>query len=610
MDSDNPWMVVFTYTVVILPWSVLPFWDPLGPHWSPFKRVRFRTCAYLAITFCPYALLIPYAILQLCGKERDIKEFVTACVAALVSIWNMLRAVRGVYALLDVSGMWNAVDTGLWAHKDIDGKKEKKISCRNVQVAHWLVDNDWPGEAARVFYWDYYRPYSYDWMCKMESPWSLLWKLAGTDSDEGNIRGLPAYILDKRKRFCAIGLWTLWMITNPYSLNIVDDILLRHFKAPDWWNSMFPGYIESDEKFALDSGFVARALSNVNANTENLYPFKRQGATKDKDKSNVQTSPKVHNNEVLPHINERQEIPNIDAFWFEDIVSVSKTELEDWMSKLPHPAQNSLQWVTEEKLHIWGIHIAMNMEDIKMPAHRICAALGLPDICTYMIQEWLECKVEKATPTLNEITLTPLNERGIAMAIIAILQVHRRPGDRPRIVNKEVLTRKLEYLIRIIEFLLLIEEVAGSNREEGKEKGIEKSDKKGGPIQKNRSHTNAQYDLLQSLRMDKGYVQSRELQRVVMGNEKSVLYCPDFFKALRSLKNILQSRVEDMPKELNDSNIVRHGLTMFHLYERKDETEMAVLISETWGEGLRQAIQRVLGTCVQASESESQVISV
>lgn len=415
----------------------------------------------------------------------------------IVSLWNVVRAVRGIFALNDVKRMWDAVDVNT------------KENILNVDVSSALVDNDWPGDAPRV-------PYIMNFL---------------TGRSE---------VLDQRSRLCMFALWTLWMLIFPGARedprvgpHISDsespkdarhstrDMVTDHGWFLDWWRYGFaidfgkdsasvpPAVIakvlvrilknrelratkRAERKFksgrellseAHQTG-LARDLENqLHAPMEASSKRKRRHRIKGRMRKSIKHTRAKFRTRVLggrgaeEHMSDEEtaastelgddrdankdiretirvkifntwgyevEISskNVESISFEKIRFLTDHEVDEQLSKLPVAAQDNLQWVDNDILQEWGVHIQLNREGRDTTSARMAICLGLPSRCSKLMGKWLD------NPSFS------LQAKIVAFTLI--LERHERPGDRPKLVSRRALQERMRYIVLMINQLLSI----------------------------------------------------------------------------------------------------------------------------------------------------------
>lgn len=240
-DSKDLRLLIPTYLIALLPWSVLTLVDTITKRWNPFWFNFIATIMYVIVSILPYCVLIPYAILQGCSTEPDHKEVLTAVVAMFASLWNIRVATRSIIGLYDAHRIWRDVDF-LRIGRDFrhlmpvpqDESSEPsrmnwlttnlKCPIWHVLVSSRVVDNDWPGEAPRV-------PYVRTLGRTLRESISELISGSGKDTstDKKNLR--PGFLSrlykniwrdvnpsDDAARRCVVAIWTLWMVRRSIAL--------------------------------------------------------------------------------------------------------------------------------------------------------------------------------------------------------------------------------------------------------------------------------------------------------------------------------------------------------------------------------------------------------
>lgn len=244
-SSNDLALVLPTYLLALLPWSMIPLLNPFTPEWKPYWLVRLRTGTYLAVSILPYGLLVPYAILQSCSKEQDIKELLTSVVAMVASLYNLSRAIRAVLALYDVHTVWADVDivtiryafrhlmpeerSGEEAHLRYDIDKRHKCSVLNVLVSSALVDSDGSGIAPRVPYITVFCFALYEVVLnklRQKRAGDTLSKLFSTTV----IKKVPPGQLQARRSMIAI--WILWMVRRTVAISQKNSCVRETLKYP------------------------------------------------------------------------------------------------------------------------------------------------------------------------------------------------------------------------------------------------------------------------------------------------------------------------------------------------------------------------------------------
>lgn len=106
-QAENPAVIVVTYMMVILPWTILYNFDFISEKWRSIYRTRELGRVHLVIAFLPMPFLLFYTHLQ--QISNDYKEMMTAVIGLLLCLYHVMRTAWGLLQLRVFSNWCHAL---------------------------------------------------------------------------------------------------------------------------------------------------------------------------------------------------------------------------------------------------------------------------------------------------------------------------------------------------------------------------------------------------------------------------------------------------------------------------------------------------------------------
>eukprot|EP00172_Hildenbrandia_rubra_P001014 Plantae.Rhodophyta-Hildenbrandia_rubra.ctg16057.p1 GENE.Plantae.Rhodophyta-Hildenbrandia_rubra.ctg16057~~Plantae.Rhodophyta-Hildenbrandia_rubra.ctg16057.p1 ORF type:complete len:740 (-),score=101.53 Plantae.Rhodophyta-Hildenbrandia_rubra.ctg16057:1761-3890(-) len=332
----------------------------------------------------------------------------------IASLWNVRRALRGLFALYDVFLIWRDVDLELihfaFRHlmpeaRDADGKlvgnknSRRKCSVWNLLLSSVLSDYEWPGDAPRV---KYVRSFA---GTIRSFP---IFRLFG-GGISGTCRNMLSYIhsnffkhlymnvyaADREARRAIVAVWVLWMVRRSLAIPNSFDPAIRIYKYPrahqKLEKSHFEQYFgEGDLSSKIDQRLWEHFISQYN---------NKQLPEVEKVESGMSSgSSFVTETEHIGSISRwspfEAALFRVATIWrrrsdnIRDASVVSKSEIEKQLSTLPTETTDDLSiaracQIAELEMHlpIWGRRFKPAIEEL-------CSVLWLPFSYIPALSRW------------------------------------------------------------------------------------------------------------------------------------------------------------------------------------------------------------------------------